>query len=474
MSVAAVLVGGLALAPQAQAQYTAQFVPPPTEGQPAGMITPFALNNRGQVFARNFWGGASPDRGPVLSTNGVTVALPMPTGYHFVDSQAASLLNDLGVAVSTVQLDSATGAGGVRPVIWHNGAATVLPVPMDLAGCASRYNFEPPPYTEEKFSVLPVGLNRAGHVLILACNTLWIVDSSGSVIVAGPPPADVPPSGLQPVYFADLNSGGNHLNDADVASAQTGLPGVPELIHPGILSGGLSSFFPLPLDYGNAKGINNRNQQLAFFPSPPVSTTYYCRLWTGTTLADLGICGTTALNDLGQVAFMTSGNQPRLYKDGVVNEITLPPEVPGLLFSGGSGLNDAGQIIGEYGSSGVLLTPSGPCAADATSQTVVRRGRLRYDATTQHYTQAVVVRNKGTSTLAGPISVALDNVPATATLFNLNGATSCNAPAGSFYLDLPVASLAPGARTTGTLEFIDPTAAGITYGTRVFVGAGRR
>ena len=52
---AATVLGALGLAPmQVQAQYTAQFLREPTSGQPPGMITPVALNNRGQVLVSNY------------------------------------------------------------------------------------------------------------------------------------------------------------------------------------------------------------------------------------------------------------------------------------------------------------------------------------------------------------------------------------------------------------------------------------
>ena len=261
-SAAAVLAGlGLAAGPVG-AQYTAQFLPPPSAGQPPGAFAPYALNNKGQVFGRNWWGGPPPDRGPVLWNGTQTIALMPPAGYHWYDGMG--LLNDIGVAVSTVQLDAATA--GVRPVIWHDGAATVVPVPLALADCASRFNNLPPPYTQELFNVWPVGLNRAGQVLILACNTLWIVDSSGAVVAAGPPPVDTPPIGLQPVYFVELYSRGNHLNDAGVASVQTGVPGITD--RPGIVGNGLSSYFALPMDLGYAQGINSHDQELAFVQDP--------------------------------------------------------------------------------------------------------------------------------------------------------------------------------------------------------------
>src|SRR6266436_6258790 len=171
------------------AQYTAQYLPTPTSGQPPGGTSPYALNNKGQVFGRNFWGGPGVNRGPVLWTNALPVALPVPAGYHWYDS-SLNFLNDAGVALSLGQLDSATQGqsptnAGIRPIVWQTGIATILPLPLSLSDCGSRFNNFLPPYTEERFNVWPVGLNRAGHVLLYACNSLWVVDSNGAVVIAG-------------------------------------------------------------------------------------------------------------------------------------------------------------------------------------------------------------------------------------------------------------------------------------------------
>jgi hypothetical protein len=478
LSSAAVL-GGLALVPsQAQAQYTALFIPQPTSGQPPGLITPLALNNRGQVLAQNFWGGPAPDRGLLLYSNGSSVPLAFPTGYHFVGAPYGQFLNDAGVAVGVGQMDAGTGTNfGMRPIVWKGATAGAIPLPMSLTDCAARLNMSPPPppaqFTQEMFNVLPHGLNRAGHLLVDACNSLWVVDSAGNVVLAGPPPVVIPMVGLEPAYYTE--GYGSDLNDADVVSAETGIPGFPEATHPGVLTG-LSTLAPLPIDFGHAWAINNRNQVLVEV-QPSGSVTADCQLVTASAVVDLGICGSPSLNNLGQVSFMTGGPQPllRLYKDGNVVTIALPPQVPGFVVTGSpSGLNDAGQIIGFDGSTqGVVLTPAGPCAADATAQTAVRHAGLRLDAATGHYTTTVHVKNNGTTTLAAPVSVVLDGLPATASLVNVSGATSCDTPAGSAYLNL-TASIAPGRTGTGTLEFIDPSGGRLRYTTRVLAGPGLR
>jgi len=350
--VAITLVCSLGLAAQAHAQYTVQFLPHP-DSQPAGEVTPYAVNNNGQVFGRNFWAAGTPDRGPVLWTNGVPAALPLPAGYRWYDA-GFGLVNDAGVVLSIVQLDSEPvgGGNGVRPVVWQNGVASVVPVPISLTACGSRYSgFPAPPYVEEQFSVVPYGLNNAGHILINACNSLWIVDSTGAVIAAGPPPTFDTFVGLYPPYFVTAFDG-NHLNDADVASVESGYnAGSLQQRHPGLFSG-LSSFFPLPMEYGEALGINNQNQMLTTVLGVG------CYFWDGASLVSLGGCAAPSLNNLGQVSFMIgSPSQLWLYKDGVFTLIPPPAQVPGVQFTAGQGLNDGGQIMGEAYPAGVLLTP---------------------------------------------------------------------------------------------------------------------
>jgi hypothetical protein len=454
----------------ALAQYTAQYLPPPSAGQPAGGTKPYALNNEGQVFGRNFWGGTGIDRGPVLWTNGVGFALPVPAGYNWMDS-ALGFINDAGVVVSTVQLIPVPPGQfpAVRPVSWQNGNATVIGVPISLDVCASRIDGFAGPIREDRFDVFPVGLNRSGHVLIYACNTLWIVDLNGTVLMAGPPPVRLPQAGLVPVYFEDISQARGNLNDADVAFVETGIPSCTQCTHLGILTG-LSGFFPLPLAYGYAKDINNRNEALALVLD---SNTNLIRseLWDGGTLVDLGFGGGW-LNNVGQVVFM-SPSAPQLYKDGSVNPITLPPEASDRTFMG---FNDAGQIIaGNDGrQSGVLLTPIGACGLDVTSQVQVAPGGFRYNHSTTHFTQAVTIRSTNGSSIAGPISLALDNLPAQATLFGINGATQCLAPQGSQYTNIVASSLESGGSLVTSLQFINLDKSGVSYQPRVVAGSGRR
>ncbi|MEI4927411.1 hypothetical protein Q8G50_33385, partial [Klebsiella pneumoniae] len=60
-----------------------------------------------------------------------------------------------------------------------------------------------------------------------------------------------------------------------------------------------------------------------------------------------------------------------------------------------------------------------------------------------------------------------------ASLFAASGTTTCAAPLGSPFTNVAV-PLNPGASAVVTLQFNNPTKAGITYTTRVLAGAGTR
>lgn len=106
----------------------------------------------------------------------------------------------------------------------------------------------------------------------------------------------------------------------------------------------------------------------------------------------------------------------------------------------------------------------------------VTRGGFRLNRATGRYVQIVTLTNNG-STIAGPISLVLDNLSTNATLFNKTGnTTSANPPSGSPYIDMRdsnkaiLASLASGASVQVVLEFANPTNSAITYTTRILAG----
>jgi hypothetical protein len=126
-------------------------------------------------------------------------------------------------------------------------------------------------------------------------------------------------------------------------------------------------------------------------------------------------------------------------------------------------------------SSEVFTVTSCACASDMSAAVSVTRGGFSFNFATGRFLQNVTIRNTGGSFIAGPISLALDNLSSNATLFNAAGATSCAAPSGSPYIGVNVGGgLAPGASASVVLQFTRTGSAGITYNTRVLGGSGGR
>jgi hypothetical protein len=74
----------------------------------------------------------------------------------------------------------------------------------------------------------------------------------------------------------------------------------------------------------------------------------------------------------------------------------------------------------------------------------------------------------------GPIAFVLDNLSSNAALFNPTGVTGCSSPSGSPFVELTPGGLATGAFVTATLQFTNPSKAGITYVPRILAGPGSR
>ena len=108
----------------------------------------------------------------------------------------------------------------------------------------------------------------------------------------------------------------------------------------------------------------------------------------------------------------------------------------------------------------------------------VTLGGFRRNLTTGRWMQTVTLRNGGTSALAGPVALVLDNLSANATLFNPSGVTACAAQLGRQFLLVPVGAdevLSPGEVATANLEFVNSQAStAITYTPRVLAGGTQR
>lgn len=84
------------------------------------------------------------------------------------------------------------------------------------------------------------------------------------------------------------------------------------------------------------------------------------------------------------------------------------------------------------------------------------------------------ITNISPVTVAGPISLVLDRLPAGVTVTNATGSTSLMLPGGSPYLNAAALSLRPGQSFTLPVLFAKPDGVAITYDTRVLVGPGGR
>jgi hypothetical protein len=151
---------------------------------------------------------------------------------------------------------------------------------------------------------------------------------------------------------------------------------------------------------------------------------------------------------------------------------TLNDSTGGLLLKQAIAINQAGQILatGVYPGAGasVLLTPN----ALVINPVVVTKGPLQISGTT--YSQTVTVQNAGTTTITGPISVALDALTAGVTLTNKTGKTVYTGP-GSVYANVSASDLPAGATTAAfTLVFSNPKLKTITYTARVLGSAAPR
>ena len=163
----------------------------------------------------------------------------------------------------------------------------------------------------------------------------------------------------------------------------------------------------------------------------------------------------------------TDTRRAYLYQNGTAVDLnTLNDSTNGLLLKYGIAINTSGQILAQGVYSGcctaaVLLTPN----ALVSNPVVVTKGPLQISGTT--YSQTVTVQNQGTTTITGPISVALDGLTPGVALTNKTGKTAYTGP-GSVYANVSTSDLAAGASTAAfTLVFSNPQLKTINYTPRV-------
>ena len=159
----------------------------------------------------------------------------------------------------------------------------------------------------------------------------------------------------------------------------------------------------------------------------------------------------------------TSGNDGL----GVWANLSLPTVAQGKVF--------AVSNVSQQGSLAVFGLRNASCAADVSGQISVTRGGWRYNHATNSYIQTVTLTNNGSS-LAGPVSLVLDNLTSTSQLISGSGTTSCGSATGSFYQNatLNLNSLGAGQSTQVYLSASNSSAQTITFNTRVLAGSGVR
>ncbi len=107
---------------------------------------------------------------------------------------------------------------------------------------------------------------------------------------------------------------------------------------------------------------------------------------------------------------------------------------------------------------------------DLFSSLDITRGVYVVNQRAHTITQTVTITNRGTSAIAGPVQLVLDNLSATASLTNKTGVTANNTPNGSPYITASTGSIAPGASVTVSLQFAMPTTGGVNYFARTVNG----
>lgn len=477
-------------------------------GSPYQVANVWGLNNRGQVLVDICTNGNCFGVNRLLGvwSNGAITPLPFPTGYTYSPNASYYHINDSGTVVGV-------GAGTQNHVVvWTNGVPSVLP-DAPLLGVGNICTTSSA-YKSGAGSSVPYGINAGGHIVGEtsypsstpggpSCSAVWVYNGAtfrtleyGPYSGAGslnwpypewPGPIPSPCLGLPLGYYPGVSSVGfgAAVNDADVVLQTENnyfcgppytSPGVPWSSDPFVTHANNSySFLPLGSLAGATGGSINDVGDVLGFTDPS-----HVIIWDSNGIHDLGPSGNAYMNQVGQVVYLTCvtcGGEITIWQNGVSNPVQLPSGIGGQFVP--AALNDAGQIVISNGSAAsYLLTPTGPCAEDVTSQVQITRTGFRYDHSTGLFNLIGSVTNNSGSPIPGPISLVVDNLSTNASLYGISGATLCGVPQGSAYINIggigAGQSLAPGASIAGAIDFIDTEQTGITYSLRVLAGPGGR
>jgi hypothetical protein len=228
---------------------------------------------------------------------------------------------------------------------------------------------------------------------------------------------------------------------------------------------------------GGAAGINSRGDLAISAIS--ASNGFHAYLYKTASITDVstGLSSqASAINNYDQVVGHVDADTRRAYlfekgKALDLNTLTDSPNNPFLRQA--VSINDAGQILvaGVYiGAAGatVLLTPK----ALVMNPVTFALGTVNHNGST--YTQTITLTNNGSTSMPGPISVALDALTPGVTLTNSKGQTFYTGP-GSAYSNVSSSALKPGATTPSfTLVFSNPQGKTISYKPRALQSSAPR
>lgn len=130
------------------------------------------------------------------------------------------------------------------------------------------------------------------------------------------------------------------------------------------------------------------------------------------------------------------------------------------------GQNESSHVISVYHDPRVITLDELP---DLRITMNVTRSGFVLNRRTGRVSQQVTLTSLSGVPLSAPICLALDGLSANTTLVNRTGLTT-SLPAGSPYVLVSNADLAPGATLSVSLEFTNPSSGGITYTPRPFSG----
>jgi probable HAF family extracellular repeat protein len=399
-------------------------------GLPPGTVNTgtFGINDRGQVTGWAYTPGQgdgnqdqswmwrpttlNSTKGVLHGNSGSAVTFPL------VSISGLGSAGEYGELINYKGSIAAYGISG-RPLLW---------TPTTSNGLSGTWTYDP------DHGAIPVGFNDAGQIAGSSCaSSIW----NGPYLHSGafPPLLDsdvissplwIPPTSQECVFASGALSSKGHLAVAAVSTANVIRAYLYKNGSAIDISTGLSS---------HVQAINSYDQVTGY--------------------AD------------------TDTRRAYLFQNGTAVDLnTLNDSTGGLLLKYAIAINNAGQILasGVYPGAGasVLLTPN----ALVINPVVVTKGPMQISGTT--YSQTVTVQNLGTTTITGPISVALDGLTGGVALTNKTGKTLYTGP-GSAYANVSSSDLSAGATTAAfTLVFSNPQLKTINYTARVLGTAAPR